>query len=289
VSVHVSRKKQVIFGLIVLILILGFIISSQFFLQDQSENNKQFSDETKKIKLNVRSLFDVYGFEENSKIENGVKVWYNIKFELNPANNELYEKLSYVYDESTVVIFPIFTAAAYSEPGFYTYYKEECDEECLTVKIQKEYPPDFNSSGNGVQVLRLLGYEIISDIIVDQNPNILKKYDKVILLHNEYVTKKEFDAIINHPKVIYLYPNALYAEVTTDYQKNTITLVRGHNFPEEHILNGFNWKFDNSKFEYNTNCEDIEFVIIDNGSMLSCYPEYAIHQSKVLLEMIKAF
>ena len=186
-------------------------------------------------------------------------------------------------------VFPIFTAAAYSEPGFYTYYKEECDEECLTIEIQKEYPPDFVSSGNGFQVLKSLGYEIISDINVDQNPDILKKYDKVILLHNEYVTNKEFDAIINHPKVIYLYPNALYAEVKVDDSNNSITLLRGHNFPEPEILNGFNWKFDNSPLEYNTNCKDMGFDRINNGWMLNCYPESTIHQSKVLLEMIKGF
>ena len=68
---------------------------------------------------------------------------------LNPENNEIYDKLRYDQDEKTIVIFPIFTAAAYSEPGFYTYYRGECNEDCLTVKIQNEYPYDFVFSGNG--------------------------------------------------------------------------------------------------------------------------------------------
>jgi hypothetical protein len=54
-----------------------------------------------------------------------------------------------------------------------------------------------------------------------------KYHDRVIVLPNEYVTKKEFDAIASHPDMIFLYPNALYAEVKTDYASNTITLVRG--------------------------------------------------------------
>ena len=194
-----------------------------------------------------------------------------------------------MYDENTIVIFPIFTATAYSEPGFYTYYRGECNEECLTVEIQKEYPYDFVSSGNGFQVLRLLGYEIISDIDVDQNPDILKKYDKVILLHNEYVTKKEFNAIISHPNVLYLYPNALYAEVKVDYNKNSLTLLRGHEFPESKIKNGFDWEYDNSPLEYNKTCQDMGFDRIENGWMLNCYPERIIHQTTVLLEMIKEY
>ncbi|GIT55151.1 MAG: hypothetical protein Ct9H300mP17_03100 [Candidatus Nitrosopelagicus sp.] len=62
-----------------------------------------------------------------------------------------------------MVVFPIFTAAAYSEPGFYTFYRGDCDQEfhgvlfrdddCLTVKLEEEYSPLFTSSANGVQVL----------------------------------------------------------------------------------------------------------------------------------------
>lgn len=277
------------FLLYIILVIFSSIIISQFFLQDKSENNYQFSDKIKNTKLDIPSLFNIYGFEDNFEIKDGEKTWNNVKFELNPENSELYEKIRYETDENTIVIFPIFTAAAYNEPGFYTYYRGECNEECLTIEIQEEYPSNFSSSGNGYQVLKLLGYQIISDIEVDQNPEILKKYDKVILLHNEYVTKNEFNAIINHPNVIYLYPNALYAEVKVDYTNNLMTLQRGHNFPDFEINNGFDWNFDNSNLEYNTNCNEMGFDRIDNGWMLNCYPERAIHQSKVLLEMIKEF
>lgn len=259
------------------------------FLLSQSQNTLFISDNEIKTKLNFTSLFDVYGIEDNFEIKDGKKIWYNPTFELNPKNNEIYSELNYNYNENTIVIFPIFTASAYNESGFYNYYREECDESCLTVDIDKEYNLHFISSGNGYQILKLLGYEVISDIDVDKNPAILEKYDKVILLHNEYVTKKEFDAIVNHSKVIYLYPNALYAEVTIDYTSNTMTLFRGHNFPESQIRNGFDWKFDNSILEYDIDCKEKNFEKIENGWMLNCYPENIIHQSKILLKTIKEF
>jgi len=274
------------FLIILIPLIVG--LSILLFVSQSGINDEKFvSNTSEKTYLNIKSLFKIYGYDENTTIENGVKKWNDVQFELNPENNEIYEKLQYDQDENTIVIFPIFTAAAYSEPGFYTYYRGECNEDCLTVKIQNEYPYDFVFSGNGVQVLKLLGYEMISDIDVDQNPEILQKYDKVILLHNEYVTKNEFTAITNHPNVLYLYPNALYAEV--DYIHDSIILKRGHNFPESEIRNGFDWKFDNSPLEYDKDCMEMGFDRIDNGWMLNCYPESAIHKSKVLLEMIKNF
>ncbi|MCV0430994.1 hypothetical protein [Nitrosopumilus sp.] len=265
------------------------VISFQFFSNDKFENTDQLPNEINKSKLDITSLFNIYGFEDQYQIINGKKTWNNVKFELNPKNDELYEKLLYSPTEKTVVIYPIFTSLAYSEPGFYTYYRGECGEECLILEIQKESPLNFFSSGNGFQVLKLLEYESITDIELDQNPDILKQYKKVILLHNEYVTKKEFNAITNHPNVVYLYPNALYAEIIVDYNNNSMTLHRGHNFPESQIRNGFDWEFDNSPMEYNVDCIDMGFDRIDNGWMLNCYPERAIHQSKVLLEMIKNF
>jgi hypothetical protein len=66
--------------------------------------------------------------------------------------------------------------------------------------------------------------------------------------------KEEFNAITNHPHVVYLYPNSLYAKVSIDYWNNTTTLIRGHGYPDKTLGNGFGWKFDNSKFEYDREC-----------------------------------
>ena len=217
---------------------------------------------------------------------------------------ELDESKMMIYDElknnkKSVVVFPIFTAAAYSEPGFYTFYRGDCDQEfhgvlfrdddCLTVKLEEEYSPLFTSSANGVQVLNLLDYEIITDITIHQNPEILLEYEKIILLHNEYVTSIQFDAITSHPNVIYLYPNALYAEIDFDEELWEISLIRGHNYPDPLIRNGFDWKFDNSLEEYDVTCKDMKFSKIDNGWMLNCYPENILHKSQELLKQIRDF
>jgi len=249
------------------------------------------------IKTNVKSLFKVMAYENDFEMIDGEKIWRNAYYELDESKLDMYQDLK--NDKKSAVIFPIFTAAAYSEPGFYTFYRGECDREfhgvlfrdddCLTVKLEDEYNPLFTSSANGLQILNLLDYDIITDISIHQNPEILLSYEKIILLHNEYVTSIEFDAITSHPNVIYLYPNALYAEVNFDEELWEISLVRGHNYPEITIRNGFDWRFDNSPDEYDTTCEDMKFSKIDNGWMLNCYPENVLHKNKELLKQIKDF
>ena len=103
-----------------------------------------------------------------------------------------------------------------------------CDQKCLTVTIPKIYNGSFVSSGEANDVSIKEHYAHVTDADIYKDPAILEKYDEVIALHNEYVTKREFNAITHHPHVIYLYPNALFAQVKVDYNKNTITLVRGH-------------------------------------------------------------
>jgi hypothetical protein len=127
----------------------------------------------------------------------------------------------------------------------------------------------------------------LKDEDVDKNPDILNQYKRVIVLHNEYVTKKEFDAITSHPDVIFLYPNALYAEVKTDYSQNVITLVKGHGYPDISLKNGFGWKSDNSKYEYDVNCNNWYFYkSVENKTMLNCYPEYSLLRSEQLIRTL---
>jgi len=178
--------------------------------------------------------------------------------------------------QNTVFVYPIFTQAAYGKNGFYHFYTKKCGLTCLTVSIPTEIRGEFTSSIGAALVLTLLNYPHITDIDIDKNPDILKKYDRIILLHNEYVTKKEFHAITSHPNVVYLYPNALYAEVKANYDTNTITLIKGHGYPIPSSRNGFDWKYDNSRLEYDTHCTNWKFYKIDNGIMLNCYPENEI-------------
>ncbi|HJU13364.1 MAG TPA: N,N-dimethylformamidase beta subunit family domain-containing protein [Candidatus Nitrosotalea sp.] len=189
----------------------------------------------------------------------------------------------------SVVVIPVFTEAAYWEPGFYTYYRGQCSLACLTIHVDPSRTLYYTSSYEGAYWLERLGYSTVTDIDVDKNPSILKKYDKVIVLHNEYVTQKEFDAITSHPHVVYLYPNSLYALVNVDYKAGTITLVRGHNYPQPSIVNGFGWKYDHSKMEYDTVCKNWDFMNVGNGVMLNCYPEYFLPHSITLLRIIKDY
>jgi hypothetical protein len=222
------------------------------------------------------AFFEIYGVYGNCVMDGGEQVWESLLLGLNPNKMDMYNEVAVWNDpQNTVVVYPYFTFVAYNEPGFYTYYRGECDS-CTTTKF---VPPtlfynEYVTSGIGHQALTLLGYPTITDTEIDMNPSILQQFDKVIMLHNEYVTRAMFDAITSHPNVIYLYPNALYAEIEVDYVDETITLIRGHNYPEPEISNGFDWEFDNTHpYEYDSLCADMEFYQIENGWMTNCYPE----------------
>ena len=93
-----------------------------------------------------------------------------------------------------VFIYPSFTQAAYEKGGFYDFYHKNCNSSCLTVHIPTTVNGFQSSSIFGAWVLKLLNYPYVKDEDVDKNPDILKQYKRVIVLHSEYVTKKEFDA-----------------------------------------------------------------------------------------------
>ena len=222
--------------------------------------------------------------------------------QLKDEHSETYKKIGVDDTKSKpLFIIPTFTASAYSEPGFYTFYRGECDtelhdtlfrdEDCLTVEILSKDDLGFTSSANAVQMLELLGYESITDMELHTNPSILDEYDKIIVLHNEYVSKIMFDAITSHDSVIFLYPNALYAEVEVDIITNTITLIRGHNYPDLTIKNGFDWINENTHpYEYDHECENWEFYPTKgtpDGQMLNCYPENKLWQGELLLKALK--
>jgi len=205
-----------------------------------------------------------------------------------PKFNDIYKKIGFFTKSTTTAfVYPIFTQAAYSKDGFYDYYNEKCDSKCLTVTIPSNFKGSYSSSIIGSYVLSTLNYSYITDIDIDKNPDILKQYKRIIVLHNEYVTKKEYDAISNHPDTIYLYPNALYAEVKSDYATNTITLVRGHGYPDINIKNAFNRIIDNSRYEYNVSCDNWTFYLRENKTLLNCYPEVRLIHDPELLKYLQ--
>jgi hypothetical protein len=172
----------------------------------------------------------------------------------------------------SAVIYPIFTQSAYEWGGLHDYYSGYCDY-CTSARLHHEYEKTFSSSGNGFRILEFLGYQVLDDADIDKNTTILDQFDKVVVLHNEFVTKKEFDAIMQHPNVIYLYPNALTSQITVDYDNNLVSLVQGPSYPTDNIKNGFDWQEANSQYNTDWECNSWEFYKINNGYMLNCYPE----------------
>jgi len=238
------------------------------------------------------SFFEIYAKTGDCIVsDEGNLIWRSLSLAINPNKMDMYNEVAVWNDpQKTVVVYPFLTFSAYNEPGFYDYYSGECDD-CTTTKITQPTVL-YTSSGIGHQALTILGYPSISDIEIDKNPSILQQFDKVIMLHSEYVTRTMFDAITNHPNVFYLYPNALYAEIEVNYMDETITLIRGHNYPEPGITNGFDWELDNTHpYEFDSVCLDMEIYKIENGWMTNCYPENLFLQNTEqlfkLLKLIK--
>jgi hypothetical protein len=235
------------------------------------------------------SFFEVYGnYGDCVTTDSGNKVWLSLALGLNPNEIDEYREVAVWNDpQKTVVVYPYFTYTAYAPSGFYEYFTGECNS-CTTTKFA-EPSPLYTSSGLGHQALTLLGYTGITDMDIDKNPSILQQFDKVIMLHNEYVTRAMFDAITSHPNVLYLYPNALYAEIEVNYIDQTITLIRGHDYPpEDPVTNGFDWEFDNTHpYEFDSNCLDMRMYKISNGFMTNCYPENVFLKDEQLFNFLK--
>lgn len=235
------------------------------------------------------SFFEIYGKYGSCHLsEDGRLTWQSLVIGLNPNKMDIYNEVAVWNDpQKTVVVYPYFTYAAYAPQGFYEYFKGDCDD-CTTTKFSPPTPL-YTSSGIGHQTLTLLGYSTIDDIHLDKNPGILQQFDKVIMLHNEYVTRAMFDAVTSHPNVIYLYPNALYAEIEVNYVDETITLIRGHSYPEPEIINGFDWKFDNTHpYEFDSVCQSMDIYKIKSGWMTTCYPENLfLRNTEQLFELLK--
>lgn len=191
-------------------------------------------------------------------------------------------------DLKAVVIYPIFTQIAYKDGGFYDYYNKTCNS-CSTVSMNPlEINATYTSGLSGFEYLTQLHYPFITDIMVDKHPEVLKEYNKIILLHNEYMTKNEFNAIKNHSNVLYLYPNNMYVEIAVDYDKSTISLVRGHGYPQSDIKNGFGY-VTSSNHEYDLNCKQYKWEERPNGMEITCWPEFLIKSDRSLLQTIKDF
>jgi len=293
-----NDNKKTIVAVIVCAIISASVLSITFTVDSTTlpENSGMMSDYIKNLSVTHTELvqntpyFHVYLTPADlNRVQNNFPHVDGLRLALNELNAEQFiDDLK--PNNNSVVIFPVFTAAAYHEPGFYTYFGGNCDESCITDLSFEKFNFGFGGSGGTAQLLYFAGYDFLTDIEVDRNPELLENYDTVILLHNEYVTKKEFDAISNHPNLIFLHPNALYAEIDVNYDDNTMTLIRGHQYPPpENPANGFDYEIEIEfhHYEYDTKCENWEFIEIENGFHLNCYPETIIIENFEILKKMK--
>ncbi len=282
-------KKTVL--VLTTLIAVGVIIT--FFVFDgrniSTTENLPYLKNNELIEISSDGIFSILANPDEFVLVDGKTVPIKATFGLKSEFENVYKQIGvYELENKPLIIVPIFTASAYERNGFYDFFKNSCNQSCLTTKIVSKDKLDYHSSANAVKVLELLGYDSISDIELDKNPDILKKYYKVILLHNEYVTEKMFDAITSHPNVVFLYPNSLYAKISVNYEDNTISLIKGHGYPESSIINGFDWEFENTHpYEFDTKCNNWDFYTITNGVMLNCYPEQKIWNDELLLKKLK--
>ena len=201
-------------------------------------------------------------------------------------------------DPKAVIIYPTLTYNAYKDGGFYDYYKGIC-KTCNTIPLDTKVNATYTTGLSGFQYLTQLHYNYITDLDVDKNPSILEKYDKIILLHNEYMTQHEFTAITSHKNVIYLYPNSVYVQVSVDYNKLTESLVKGHGYdgtmnPPYPVKtgiasgNGFGY-VTNSNHEYDLNCKNYKWELMPNGMQITCWSEFLIKADRSVLQTIKDY
>jgi hypothetical protein len=284
-------KIKKTFLILTTLIAIGVIIA--FFVFDGKNilttENLPYLKNNELIEVPSDGIFSILANPDDWILVDGKTIPIKVTFGLKSEFEDVYKQIGvYELENKPLIIVPIFTASAYEKNGFYNFFKNNCNQNCLTTEIISKDKLDYHSSANAVKVLELLGYDSISDIELDKNSDILLSYNSVIILHNEYVTKKMFDAITSHPNVVFLYPNSLYAEISVNYEDNTISLIKGHGYPESSIINGFDWEFENTHpYEFDTKCNDWDFYTITNGVMLNCYPEQKIWNDELLLKKLK--
>jgi len=103
------------------------------------------------------AFFEIYGVYGKCLMENGNQVWESLLLGLNPNKMDMYNEVAVWNDpQKTVVVYPYFTSVAYTEPGFYTYFRGECDD-CTTTKFAQPTPTihikwNWSSGSNPVRL-----------------------------------------------------------------------------------------------------------------------------------------
>jgi hypothetical protein len=157
--------------------------------------------------------------------------------EILPVTNSTKIKVAFVH--------PSFTSTAYSPDSFYTFYdeyesiNETAEVDLLNTELnpsedRRYYQPFINSFSNyssdiGIKILRDQDVDNGAIFVGDNQTN---AFDAVVLVHNEYLTDKEYHNlrkfVENGGRLILIDGNVFYAEVFYDPKNCTIELINGH-------------------------------------------------------------
>ncbi len=171
------------------------------------------------------------------------------KSEISTPNNNTHTR-DFGIGMDIAVVSPSFTAAAYNNHNFYSFYRKYGNVSYatnVTSDLGMLNASVSSSAGRSafamLDLLRNLKWAtpqsnvtVITDADVDSGGIFLNNgdngYDVVILGHQEYVTQKEYDNfkrfVSNGGTMIILDGNVFYAEVDYDNSTETIRLVKGH-------------------------------------------------------------
>jgi hypothetical protein len=236
---------------------------------------------------------------DNAGNQNFAEKLINVPFLASTTRQGIGESAEDSKDRIAIII-PTFTKAAYREHAFYTFYYKykfppsgvhiKSDLDMLTTPV---IDLDVNATDSTLTNLTALiptapedrnTWKPLTNQLVKNAPNAIitflrdedvndghifssngsNAYNVLILLHDEYVTQKEFDNlkhfVINGGTIVFLDANVFMAEVSYDSAKQTATLVKGHY-----------WKFDGKSAEpsvpqrwYNETKEWVGSDFLDN-------------------------
>jgi len=158
-------KIKTIISIVIAVVVVGTIIA--IFSPNVSKSGESILDFTIEKEPEIiewyepNSLFRLTVYEDDLIMQGGKVIPLEANFGLKPELEDIYEVIRVDNEvQKTVVVIPIFTASAYWEPGFYTYFRGVCDSSCLTTKIpsmriRKAQSGSLHSTGSGSRKLPL--------------------------------------------------------------------------------------------------------------------------------------
>ncbi|MGI0094472.1 MAG: hypothetical protein ACREA8_10270, partial [Nitrosotalea sp.] len=132
------------------------IFTHDNFWTRQNANSELEPQGEKILRINVNTA------EENQTVDIPIdKALFKLAFHYGPDGKtvkstdvnfkpelaDFYQKAGFTTkSQNVVVVYPIFTQAAYSPKGFYDYYHGKCDTSCLTIHIPDQVVPYYSAS-----------------------------------------------------------------------------------------------------------------------------------------------